>query len=244
MCHRDARVIDTRKPEAAHMNPASFDVVARLLLDAASMVRRDVTLVRVSCVLLLVAACGGTTRNTGANRDPGGDSTGMGGVTDAAGGNPNAGAGGRGAGGSTGRGAAAGSTAEARGDGGKPGNATGVPSDGGATGTFGTASGGSGGEPSAKECAARAQAFIRFVDEHAACSADSDCTVVGDCGPNADFVAVNVDFASEAYGMQTARCSSSSTWDGPLFGTRCERGACVLVDTDACCGCPLPDAGL
>ncbi len=182
-------------------------------------------------VLLLMVACGGTTRTTGAMR---GDPTGEGGATEAAGGKATARASGDSAGG--GAGGTASNAGGAQGDG--------ETTSSGGTASGGFASGGTGGEPSRKECDELVQAVVRFVDEHDTCSADTDCTVVGDCGPNADFVAVNARFATQAYAMQSARCASSATYDGPLYATRCERGACVLVDTDSCCGCPAIDGGL
>jgi hypothetical protein len=87
-------------------------------------------------------------------------------------------------------------------------------------------------------------AFDTYVMQHSSCSGDADCTVIGDCGPNADFRAVRTDVAEQAYEMMQARCTTA--WDGPIFVARCESGMCVLEeDPSGCCGCPpTEDAGV
>jgi hypothetical protein len=94
----------------------------------------------------------------------------------------------------------------------------------------------------AAACESKATAFRDFVATHGDCTSDSECAVVGDCGPNADFAAVRAESAAMAYTLQVARCAG--TWDGPLFDARCSAGECTLVErTDACCGCAPSDGG-
>lgn len=86
-------------------------------------------------------------------------------------------------------------------------------------------------------CQAKHDAYYQFVASHLACTSDSDCAVVGDCGPNADFVAVAASAAGEAYQLAEARCPG--TYDGPVFDARCIDSKCDLEQrTDTCCGCP------
>lgn len=92
-------------------------------------------------------------------------------------------------------------------------------------------------------CEARSEAFEEFVAEHRACTADPDCEVIGDCGPNADFRAVRADSANEARALQVARCGQ--TFDGPVYRAVCTSGQCSLqMRTDTCCGCVPEDAGI
>jgi hypothetical protein len=130
-------------------------------------------------------------------------------------------------------------------------------STGGKTSSGGSTSGGSGGEESGGDqgsggnsegidsgarCEAKAKAFSDFVAAHRSCSRSEQCTVIGDCGPNADFAAVQAEHAYEAYALQKARCEA--TWDGPLFSAKCVDGECVLEErVDECCGCSHGDAG-
>ena len=86
-------------------------------------------------------------------------------------------------------------------------------------------------------CMAKQDAYYAFLAAHRACTTDSDCAVVGDCGPNADFSAVATSAAHEAYELAKARCPG--TFDGPVFDARCIAQRCELEQrTDTCCGCP------
>lgn len=86
-------------------------------------------------------------------------------------------------------------------------------------------------------CQAKRDAYYKFVEAHLECTSDSDCAVVGDCGPNADFSAVAASAADEAYRLANARCPG--TFDGPVFDARCIASKCELEQrTDTCCGCP------
>ncbi len=92
-------------------------------------------------------------------------------------------------------------------------------------------------------CEARSKAYKDFLAAHRACSVDPDCTVIGDCGPNADFAAVRSDSSTEARALQQARCGGAS--DGPVYRAVCRAGQCELeMRTDTCCGCPPSDAGV
>lgn len=101
-----------------------------------------------------------------------------------------------------------------------------------------TDAGADGGGLSACERADRA--FRDFVADNGSCERSSDCTIIGDCGPNADFTAINVAAAAEGYALMEARCDG--TFDGPTFAARCEGGVCALGPENGCCGCPS-DAG-
>ena len=100
-----------------------------------------------------------------------------------------------------------------------------------------TDAGADGGGLSACERAARV--FRDFVADNGSCERSADCTIIGDCGPNADFTAINV--AAEGYALMGARCDA--TFDGPTFAARCEGGVGALGPENGCCGCPS-DAGL
>ena len=102
-----------------------------------------------------------------------------------------------------------------------------------------TDAGADGGGLSACERAARV--FRDFVADNGSCERSADCTIIGDCGPNADFTAINVAAAAEGYALMEARCDA--TFDGPTFAARCEGGVCALGPENGCCGCPS-DAGL
>ena len=102
-----------------------------------------------------------------------------------------------------------------------------------------TDAGADGGGLSACERAARV--FRDFVADNGICERSADCTIIGDCGPNADFTAINVAAAAEGYALMEARCDA--TFDGPTFAARCEGGVCALGPENGCCGCPS-DAGL
>lgn len=115
-------------------------------------------------------------------------------------------------------------------------------SGGSSHGGGGNSGGGSGGSDGG-HCTDPA-AFQAFVAAHASCEKDSDCAVVGDCGPNADFTAVRADVADEAYLLMERRCNGGG-WDGPTYDPICRTGKCDLVpQTWTCCGCPaIHDAG-
>jgi hypothetical protein len=94
----------------------------------------------------------------------------------------------------------------------------------------------------AHTCEARSQAFTEFVQAHRDCTVSSDCVVIGDCGPNADFTSVRVDAAGQARTLQQARCASA--YDGPVYNPVCVQNVCSLqMRTDTCCGCLAVDAG-
>lgn len=92
-------------------------------------------------------------------------------------------------------------------------------------------------------CGRAAAAFVAFVAGHRDCQEDVDCTIIGDCGPNADFTAVTLSAASEGVRLMQARCATA--WDGTFFRAVCNAGTCTAVELDAgCCGCQPPeDAG-
>jgi len=88
-------------------------------------------------------------------------------------------------------------------------------------------------------------AFSAFVAANRSCQQNDDCTIIGDCGPNADFTAIRWEAASEGMRLMAARCEGA--WDGPFFRAVCNAGSCTAVEVDiseGCCGCQLPeDAG-
>lgn len=90
-------------------------------------------------------------------------------------------------------------------------------------------------------CEQASEAFRSFVAANRGCSLDSDCTMIGDCEPNADFEAINVAAAAMGYALMMVRCASIA--DGPTFAAICQDGQCVRGPENGCCGCPS-DAGL
>jgi hypothetical protein len=103
-------------------------------------------------------------------------------------------------------------------------------------------SGNADGAADANVCAQRSASFTDFVAAHSACTSNTDCTVIGDCGPNADFRAIRVDASAQGLELMKARCHGP--YDGPLFDAVCINFACGLQRrTGACCGCPPNDAG-
>jgi hypothetical protein len=104
-------------------------------------------------------------------------------------------------------------------------------------------SAGSSGDPDAGACEGKSASFDAFVADHESCANDDDCRVIGDCGPNADFVSVRADAADEAYRLMQARCVG--TYDGPIYDAVCTAGRCDMVQNPTdCCGCaPGQDAG-
>ena len=94
-------------------------------------------------------------------------------------------------------------------------------------------------------CEQKSAAFQDFVASHRDCSADSDCRVIGDCGPDADFTSVRADAADEAYRLMRDRCDGA--FDGPVYIPRCIFGQCGEEEDrrpGRCCGCFLDqDAG-
>ena len=91
----------------------------------------------------------------------------------------------------------------------------------------------------ASSCESKAARFDRFVAAHQSCLEDSDCTIIGDCGPNADFTAVSSEAAEQGMRLMTARC------DGPVDGqiprAVCRAGVCeeTWEKPWLCCNCPL-----
>lgn len=93
----------------------------------------------------------------------------------------------------------------------------------------------------ASSCERANQTFRGFLAANRSCSVSSDCTTIGDCGPNADFAAIHVAAAAAGYALMEARCLG--VFDGPTFAAVCQDGQCVLGPENGCCGCPS-DAGL
>lgn len=88
------------------------------------------------------------------------------------------------------------------------------------------------------------EAFESFVAAHNSCEHDSDCAIIGDCGPNADFRSLNGDAATQGYALMQARCYGA--YDGPVPNPSCVAGRCDsdFANPDGCCGCPYEeDAG-
>jgi len=103
-------------------------------------------------------------------------------------------------------------------------------------------SGNADGAGDASACAQRNASFTDFVAAHSACTSKTDCTVIGDCGPNADFRAIRVDASAQGLELMRARCEGA--YDGPLFDAVCVNRACALqLRMGECCGCPPNDAG-
>jgi hypothetical protein len=129
---------------------------------------------------------------------------------------------------------------------------------GGTAGTSGSGGGGGSDEPDAEapyaepdaaidadpaNCELSRQAFASFLAANRDCDEDSDCSVIGDCGPNADWRAVNAEAAAEGYALMQARCSAG-TFDGPEYAARCDDGQCVLGEEVGVCGGPPDDGGV
>jgi hypothetical protein len=86
-------------------------------------------------------------------------------------------------------------------------------------------------------CARSFAAFESFRLAHASCERDEDCTVVGDCGPHANFSPVRVDASEEAYELKQEVCDW--TFDGVVPNAVCRDRTCVLGEGMlGCCGCP------
>lgn len=64
---------------------------------------------------------------------------------------------------------------------------------------------------------------------------DSDCRVIGDCGPTADWRAINESVAAQGYSLMQARCNVA-TYDGPQYAARCDEGVCALGAQNGVCG--------
>jgi hypothetical protein len=90
-------------------------------------------------------------------------------------------------------------------------------------------------------CEQATQAFDEFLAANQSCSVSTDCTVIGDCGPNADFRAINVAAAATGFALMEQRCPG--TFDGPTYSASCQDNRCVLGAENGCCGCPI-DAGV
>jgi hypothetical protein len=90
-------------------------------------------------------------------------------------------------------------------------------------------------------CEQADQTFRDFLAANQSCSVSSDCTMIGDCGPNADFAAINVAAAAMGYALMEVRCPG--LFDGPTFAAVCQDGQCILGPENGCCGCPS-DAGV
>lgn len=91
-------------------------------------------------------------------------------------------------------------------------------------------------------CELKDQALETFVAANRSCNVDSDCQMIGDCGGNIDWRAVNVSAAEQGYALMNARCYPNGA-DGPLYVARCQSGVCVSEESGVC-GAPPPDAGL
>lgn len=83
------------------------------------------------------------------------------------------------------------------------------------------------------ECSAWRDKIGDFVDAHARCSVDADCTIVGDCG-HADFVSVATGAAEEA--RELVLGNPCATSDGPTYNAVCKAGRCSRVRGTAVCG--------
>jgi hypothetical protein len=131
------------------------------------------------------------------------------------------------------------------------GGTAGTAGTGGTAGTAGT--GGSGGdepdaeapppEPDASSdagapptaCELIEQAFETFLAASRSCSDDSDCRIIGDCGPNVDWRAINESAAAQGYNLMEARCGVRG-FDGPEHAARCQSGVCVVGEENGYCG--------
>lgn len=82
---------------------------------------------------------------------------------------------------------------------------------------------------------------MAYVVAHQNCERDSDCTIVGDCGPNADFTAISVGAEAEGMRLMTARCGGA--YDGVVPSAVCNAGVCAenYDEPWGCCGCQEPD---
>lgn len=83
------------------------------------------------------------------------------------------------------------------------------------------------------ECSAWSDKIGDFVDAHAGCSFDADCTIVGDCS-HADFVSVATSAAEAAKELVLENPCASS--DGPTYNAVCKAGRCSRVRATAVCG--------
>lgn len=94
-------------------------------------------------------------------------------------------------------------------------------------------------------CAVSSKRFEAFVESSLDCTEDADCTIIGDCGPNADFTAIRKDASERGTELMELRCSE--IYDGVVHGAGCVAGRCTLTDEEiGCCGCSIegpPDAG-
>jgi hypothetical protein len=88
------------------------------------------------------------------------------------------------------------------------------------------------------DCELAESTFLAFVAANQSCMHDSDCAIIGDCGPNADFTPITVGAAHEGRELMNARCSW--VWDGETYRAVCAAGTCTAVE-DGCCYCQ--DAG-
>lgn len=68
----------------------------------------------------------------------------------------------------------------------------------------------------------------------AGCERDQDCVLIGSCSEGFGFVAVPQAFAAETQALMDA--TECVTFDGPLYGARCEVGRCVARDSGGYCG--------
>lgn len=98
------------------------------------------------------------------------------------------------------------------------------------------------GGDAAAMCEAANTAFRDFVAANSACADASECAIIGDCGPNADFTAVRADSTDEAFRLMQLRCMGS--FDGPTYVAACESGVCTRVADGSFCGMPAPDSGV
>ena len=93
-------------------------------------------------------------------------------------------------------------------------------------------------------CELKDQALEAVVAANRSCSQDSDCQMIGDCGRNIDWRAVNASAAQEGYTLMNARCYPAGA-DGPMYIARCQSGVCVAEESGLCgAPPPPPDAGV
>ncbi|MDB4990489.1 MAG: hypothetical protein JWN04_5667 [Myxococcaceae bacterium] len=92
-------------------------------------------------------------------------------------------------------------------------------------------------------CEQKLATFIAFLAEHSSCTVDSDCTIIGDCCPHADFAAVRSDVVGQARALQLESCSRSC--DGATYAAVCVQGKCERKQNpmDQWCGAPHPRDG-
>lgn len=85
-------------------------------------------------------------------------------------------------------------------------------------------------------CEAASEAFEAYVAANGACEEDTDCVIIGDCGPNADFRAIARGASAEGTRLMGARCEGN--YDGPTYRAVCDEGTCRAGLDGGFCGAP------